>query len=246
MSLEGIVYPIVTLSLWVSLFIELKRFNIALMTSNSRHDQNKQTFFNFTPMAEHWLSRCWCCCLVLVLLVASGACAGASGCWAAALRAAGLLRALTSIQVQCRTSFLRGIVFWKPPIVFQQKPQKPHCHEMPFLNVDDHNFDPDSCLGKKTRWAVPGLQWQRHTPCRSGRKMLLWYQGILRIVAFQTIFGLEVCNLRSCLGCMFRHLWRENFHNELLLLGKQIPADGWWLELQPKASNQLPRVDGHA
>ena len=48
----------------------------------------------------------------------------AAGCWL-------LLPLLALTSIQCLTSFLRGIVFWQSPIVFQQKPEKPHCHEMP-------------------------------------------------------------------------------------------------------------------
>ena len=86
----------------------------------------------------HWF--CWLVLLVLVLL----GCAAGCG-----LRSAGCgLAACTSKHTSTMSHiffFKRGIVFWQSPIVFQQKPQKPHCHEMPFLNVDDHNFDPDSC-----------------------------------------------------------------------------------------------------
>ena len=67
---------------------------------------------------------------------------------------------------QCRTCFLRGIAFWQSPIVFQQKPQKPHCHEMPFLNVDDHNFDPDSYANLETPNLFPRslvfISWCQH------------------------------------------------------------------------------------
>ena len=153
MSLEGVVYPIVTLSLWVSLFIELKSFNIALMTSTSRHDQNKHFF---TPMAKHWLPSpllmllagagaagwCWFCWLVLVLCW----CCWLLGCCVAGcrLRSAGCWLAARTDKHTMSLIFFTGYRFLAAPYRFPTKPQKPHCHEMPFLNVDDHNFDPDS------------------------------------------------------------------------------------------------------
>ena len=50
---------------------------------------------------------------------------------------------------------LRSIVFWQSPIVIQGISKKPHCHEMPLLNVDDHNFDLNSCgrLPKLEKWS---------------------------------------------------------------------------------------------
>ena len=101
MSLEGIVYPIVTLSLWVSLFIELKSFKIALMYATlnmGRKGTSKLSSLRtamFLPFPDAGAAgSCW-------FAGGSGACAGAAGCWACCSpQPAGLLRALTSIELQ--------------------------------------------------------------------------------------------------------------------------------------------------
>ena len=170
MSLEGIVYPIVALSLWVSLFIELKSFKIALMyaTLNMGHKGTSKLSSLRTAMllpfpgagaaGSCWFAGwfwclCWCCWLLGVLQ--------AAGCWRLAccvhLQASNFNMHAFPIEtlsynmqfasIRCHNlsyTCLRGIVFWQSPIVIQGISKKPHCHEMPLLNVDDHNFDLNS------------------------------------------------------------------------------------------------------
>ena len=175
MSLEGMAYPIVTLSLWVSLFIELKSFKIALVyatLSVGRKDTSKlsslrTTMFLPFPSAGAagwcWFAGWFWCCWLLGGLRAAGG-------WLAActykhrtsicmlslhrnsiIQHANCKHAMSQSIIILSYTCLRSIVFWQSPIVIQGISKKTHCHEMPLLNVDDPIFDLNSY----------GCWWQR-------------------------------------------------------------------------------------
>ena len=90
MSVEGIAYPIVTLSLWESLFVELKSFNLALMYATLSMGRKSASKLSSLRTATLLASPVLKLLAGAGLLVGSGACAGAAGCWAdCRLRAAG-------------------------------------------------------------------------------------------------------------------------------------------------------------